>query len=127
MALTHVTTVRNTLAEAIRTAVDTGGGTAILRIEDSTGPTTLMDFNLLDPAYGAPAAGTITLNGTPIGSTAVGSGTADRFLVFSKASSEVFRGTVTGTGGGGDLEIDNPNIVVGQTGSLDSHNYSASA
>ncbi len=127
MALTHVTAVRNTLANAITTAVDAGAGTAVMRIEDSTGPTTLVDFNLQDPSYGAAAGGTITLNGTPIGATASGTGTADRFLVLSQGGSEVFRGTVTGSGGGGDIEVDNPNIVSGQTASLDSHTYSSSA
>lgn len=128
MALTHVTSVRNALADQIDTLVNTGAGTeGDIIIEQSSGPTTLVTINFQDPAFGAAASGTITLQGVPLSNTAAATGTADRFQVRDQNDAEVFRGTVTATSGGGDIELDNTSISSGQTVQIDSLTYSASA
>ena len=83
MSITHLTALRTILANAVATHVDTGSGTAKVRIRDSS--TTLVDFNLADPAFGAGAvSGVITLASTPISATAVADGDADNFQIVNQ-------------------------------------------
>lgn len=129
MAITHSTATRNAQADATDDQVnsgttDTEGDFAVI---ESTGPTDLIVFALNDPAFGAAASGQITLNGTPISATAAATGTADEFEVRDKDNAKVYGGTVTGTGGGGDVEIDNTSVSSGQSAELSSHSYSAAA
>lgn len=127
MAITHSTTARDALADQVDSLVN--GGTTDAQgdfvVQESAGPTDLIEFNLQDPAFGAAATGTITLAGTPISTTASATGTADQFEVRDKDNAMVYTGTVTATGGGGDVEIDNTSVESGQSAELSSHSYSA--
>ena len=125
MAITHATGVRNTLADLIDTLVNTGAGTAVLKLRDAT--TDIVSFNLAATAFGAASGGTITLASTPIAGTAGASGDVDGFQVLDKDGNLVFSGTVTATGGGGDIEITNISVANGQGCSLTSFTYSAPA
>lgn len=125
MAVTHPTASRDHLADAHDDYVNTGAGTAVLRLRDST--TTLGDFNLANPAFGASSSGTITLASTPISATASGTGTADNYQVINRNGDIAHAGSVTITGGGGDVTADNPSIVSGQGLSLDSFTYTAAS
>jgi len=123
MALTHSTTARNALADQIDTLVNTGAGTAKMRIKTSA-DAVLVEFSLQNPAFGAAANGQITLNGTPISATASATGTAAKFDVLDRNGSMVFEGSV-GTSGA-DAIIDNTSISSGQTVNLNSLTYTAS-
>ena len=126
MSLTHATAVRNALADLIDSLVNTGAGTAVLEILD--GATVLASFDLENPAFGAASSGTITLAGTTLSdASADNSGTADGFQVKDRDGTVIFSGTVTGSGGGGDVEADNTSITAGQSVDLTSFTYSASA
>lgn len=125
MAVTHPTASRNALADAHDDYVNTGAGTAVLRLLDGTN--TLGDFSLSDPAFGAAASGTITLASTPISATATGTGTCDGYQLINKDGNIAHAGSVTITSGGGDIEIDNTSIISGQGLSLASFTYSAPA
>jgi hypothetical protein len=125
MAVTHPTVSRNYLADAHDDYVNTGAGTAVLRLRDGT--TTLGDFDLANPAFGAAAAGVITLASTPIAATASGTGTADNYQVINRNGDIAHAGSVTISGGGGDVTADNPSIVSGQGLSLDSFTYTAAS
>ena len=61
------TSLRNTLADAIDTAV---GATGSARFQNTAQTQTFATCNLSNPAFGAAATGTITLSGTPTEATA---------------------------------------------------------
>jgi len=126
MALTHSTAMRNVLADAVDTAINTGSGTATLVIKDSS--TVLATINLQNPAFGASSSGTITLAGVPLeDSSADATGTADSFDIEDRDGTVVVSGTVTATSGGGDIELDNTSINATQSVSITSLTYSAPA
>jgi hypothetical protein len=125
MSITHVTALRSAIADLVDTTVNTGAGTAKLRIRD--GSTTLVDFDLQNPAFGAAASGVITLQGTPIAAQAVADGEADNFQILDRNGGLVLSGSVTATSGGGDIEVTNTNIATDQDCSLDSLTYTAPA
>lgn len=127
MAITHPTAARNALADEIDALVNTGSTDAqgdFVILDDTTD---LIEFELSDPAFGAAAGGTITLAGTPKSATAGATGTADKFEVRNKDNTVIYTGTVTGDGGGGDVEIDNTSVASGQSAELTSHSYTAPA
>lgn len=125
MALTHVTAVRNTLANAIATAVDAGPTAGQLVIMTS-GDVEVATLTFSDPAFGAADTGAITANAITSDTSATG-GTAALFKVTDSTGAEVYRGTVTATGGGGDLELSSLTIGAGDTVSVSSLVYTASA
>ena len=128
MAISHATSARNALANTIDDQVNAGTTDAQgdFVVIESSGPTDLIEFNLQDPAFGSASSGQITLAGTPISTTASTSGTADKFEVRDKDNAMVYDGTVTATGGGGDVQIDNTDVASGQSAELSSHAYTAS-
>jgi len=126
MTVTHATTTRDALANQIDALVNTGAGTAVLRIRQST--TAVVNFNLQNPAFGDASSGVITLNGVPIVANAVAAGAAvDNFQLLDRGGAVVLSGSVTATGGGGDIEVTNTNIASGQECSLESLTYTAPA
>ncbi len=129
MALTHSTTARNNMMDGIDDAVNAGStdAQADFVFIESTGPTDLAEINLQDPAFGASSSGTIDIAGTPLSTTAGADGIVDTFEIRDKDNSVVIDGTVTGTGSGGDVEIDNTDINSGQTVKLDSYSETAPA
>ncbi|MCA9367967.1 hypothetical protein KC887_06955 [Candidatus Kaiserbacteria bacterium] len=125
MALTHVTAVRNALADAINTAVNAGSGAGQLVIMTS-GDVEVATLTMSDPAFGAASSGAITANAITSDTSATG-GTAALFKVQDSDANEVYRGTVTATGGGGDLELSSLAIGSGDTVAVSSLVYTASA
>lgn len=128
MALTHTSAVRNSLANVVGDAHDAGSGTAVIRLRDSTTP--VVDFDLANPAFDtapATAAGVITLEATPIAAAADDDGVVDNFISLDRNGTQVLAGSVTATGMGGDIEVTNTNIALGQDCSLESLTYTAAA
>lgn len=125
MALTHVTAVRNTLADAIDDAVNAGAGAGTLEFQTS-GDVEVATLTFSDPAFGAASSGTITA-GTITDDTNATGGTVSKFRIFDSSSTEVLSGTVTATGGGGDIELSSVSVGAGDTVSLTSLTYTASA
>lgn len=127
MAISHSTSARNAMADSVDDTVNAGttdaGGDFV--IIESAGPTDLVSMILQDPAFGAAASGVITLAGTPLSNTADATGTADKFELRDRDNGLVVDGTVTATGGGGDVEIDNTSIASGQTVELTSLTWTA--
>jgi hypothetical protein len=111
------TASRNAMANAFNTLVNTGAGTASIRLLN--GATVLVTFPLPNPAFGAAATGTITLLGTPINATAV-AGTAtipNGFEIVDRGGAVVASGPVTT----GDA------ITSGQTVTLSSYTLTVNA
>lgn len=115
--------VRNARLDAIETAI---GVSAKLQIwtgsmpascaTASSGTKILEDALASDWAANA-ASGSKSFNGTPIAGTGINSGgTAGYFrIVDSTGATCHMQGTITATGGGGDMTIDNTSIANGQT------------
>jgi hypothetical protein len=124
MALGYAEPLRNARLDAITTRA---GSSALLRIYQGTRPstggtaTTLL-VQLTCNATFAPAAsgGQLTLNAITAGE-AVETDTATWFrIVQSGGSTHVMDGSVTGTGGGGDMELSSTSIISGGTVSITS-------
>lgn len=126
MALTHVTAVRNALANACVDLVDAGSGDANGDLVIMTsGDVEVATLACANPAFGAASSGTATANAIADDTSATG-GTAAKFKFQDRDNGEVFRGSVTATGGGGDIELDNVTVGAGVTVSMTSFTYSAS-
>jgi hypothetical protein len=88
---------RNSIADAFDTTINTGAGTAVLRLKNAA--TVLVSFNLQNPAFGAASTGTITLAGTTLSGTAVaGTATAvDNYDILDRNAASQWAGAVTGS------------------------------
>lgn len=120
MAITHGATIRDTMANDVGNAL--ANGKCVLK----EGATVICTIALGATPFGAASGGTITLNGTPSG-TASASTTngVDTFEMQDSGGAIVYTGTVTVTGGGGDMEISNTTIVANETVTITSHSYTA--
>lgn len=66
------------------------------------------------PAYSAASGGTAA-SAAIANATAVATGTVGHYRDKASGGTAVCDGVVTGTGGGGDMTLDNPAVVSGQT------------
>jgi hypothetical protein len=124
MTLSFSDALRNARANAITTAVDAGSGAGILEIRTGSKPaspddaatgTLLASVTLNDPSFGASSDGVITLDVDPTiaDASADATGTAAHFRIKTSAGAGVVDGTVTATGGGGDLTLNTVSLVAG--------------
>lgn len=119
MSLGMATALRNARLDAITTFAGNG---ALLRIYDGTQPATggaattkLAELTCGSPFAAGAAAGVLTLGAIAQDSAADASGNASWFrIVKSDGTTHVLDGTVTATGGGGDLELVTVSITAGQ-------------
>lgn len=125
MALQHTTAIRDGLANYIATqaAAGTTNPTPQLVLETSGG-VEVATLNMSVTPYGAASGGSITAAAISPDTDATG-GTVARFRVLNRDGTEVYRGTVTAVGGGGDLELSSLAIGAGDTVSVSSLIYSA--
>lgn len=126
MAITHSTAAKQASTNAITALVDAGVGAGYFTLTTS-GDAVLVTIPFSDPAFGtADANGLATADVTPaLSAAASGSGDAAKVKVYDSADTLIFSGTVTATGGGGDLTLDNVNIASGQTVTISSFTYNA--
>lgn len=113
--------VRNATLSAIETEV---GANPKLTVSSGTIPsdcagantgTVLATLTLPSDWLGAPGLGSIQLSGTWQDLSADASGTASYFRLFDNAGTTChMQGTITATGAGGDMQLDNTNIAAGQ-------------
>lgn len=121
MAITLATATRNAKVAAAVGRLDAGTGPGVIQIRSGTRPvsandaatgTLLATVTLIDPAFGAPVAGIATL-ADPAAVTAVATSTASWFRAMDSAGATAWDGTVTATGGGGDLTLTTTSITTG--------------
>lgn len=121
MAIRLAVAARNAAADAVVDLIDAGPAAGTLKIYSGSLPanpdttpagTLLATVAWADPAFGAAATGVATAT-DPAAVTAVASGTAAVFLVEDSTGANVFDGTVTATGGGGDLQLATTTITSG--------------
>lgn len=126
MAVTTATALRNVLADAVNNYINTtGAGTAQTVLLESA--VTVVAFDEENPAFGAASGGTITLEGTPIAAAAVAAGEVDNAILTDRNGDMALACSVTATGMGGDITVNNVNIANGQVCSLESLTYTAPA
>lgn len=122
MAIQLSASARNARLDAIETTV---GVSAKLQMYSGSMPancaTAASGTKLLEDALASDWAanasgGSKSLNNTPISGTSLATGTAGYFrIVDSTGATCHMQGTITATGGGGDMTIDNTSIASGQT------------
>jgi hypothetical protein len=122
MAIQFSVPVRNARLDAIETAI---GASAVMKIRTGAAPascatadsgTVLATVTLPSDWMAAAASGSKSMSGTWQDTSADASGTAGHFRIYDSAGTTChLQGTVTATGGGGDLQVDNVNFAVGQS------------
>ncbi|MEU4224300.1 hypothetical protein AB0F17_08405 [Nonomuraea sp. NPDC026600] len=127
MAIRIATASRNAAADAIA-ALASGGsveirtGTQPATAQDTATGTLLATVTLATPAYSGAATGVAALASTPRTATGVADGTAGWCRVKGSGGATVFDGSVTTTGGGGQLELATTTISTGLTINVTSGN-----
>lgn len=121
MALQYSVAVRNARLDAIETAI---GTSAILKIRSGAAPascatadsgTVLATLNLPSDWMAAASAGSKAKSGTWEDTSADNTGTAAHFRLYASDGVTCHaQGTVTITGGGGDMTVDNTSFASGQ-------------
>ena len=116
MAVTYTTTVKTARMQAVADAINGGAGAGKLVIGTTGMAATLATLTLTDPC-GAVANGVLTLDFDPdISATAGNTGVAAAAKIVTSDDADVITGlTVTATGAGGDITMDNTSINSGQT------------
>jgi hypothetical protein len=122
MALQFSAAVRDAENDAIETAV---GVSAVLKIRTGAPPanvatadsgTVLATLTLPSDWMAASSAGAKAKSGTWQDTSADAAGTAAHFRIYaSNGTTAHIQGTVTASGGGGDLTLDNTSIALAQT------------
>jgi hypothetical protein len=132
MALQYSATVRNAQLDAFETAI---GASAVLKIRSGSAPadcatadsgTVLATLSLPSDWMAAASAGSKAKSGTWEDATADATGTAAHFRVYASDGTTCHaQGTVTATGGGGDMTLDNTSIASGQKVTITTFTISA--
>lgn len=122
MAIQLSTTVRNARLDAIETAI---GTTPVLKIRSGSAPancgtadsgTVLVTATLPSDWMAAASSGSKALSGTWQDTSADATGTAAHFRLYASDGTTChMQGTVTATGGGGDLTLDSTSITATQS------------
>ncbi len=131
MAISIDATARTAMVDAVVDLVDAGGtGTLEIRTGTAADPdsaptgTLLATLTFSATAFGAASddgtTATATANAITDDTSADATDTAGHFVVKSGGGNVVMTGTVTATGGGGDLELNTVSIVTGNTVSVTS-------
>lgn len=121
MAIQLSAAVRNARLDAVETAI---GASAILKIRTGAPPanvaasatgTVLATVALPSDWMAAASGGTKAKSGTWEDTSADATGTAAHFeITASDGTTRHMQGTVTATGGGGDMTVDNTSFAAGQ-------------
>jgi hypothetical protein len=130
MALAFATTLRNSMLDQIKTALDAGGAAGKLRIYDGSRPATggsvttlLAELTFSFASAGAAAAGVLTFSAITQDASADATGTATWFRLVTSAAVFVADGNV-GTSGS-DLNLTTTSIVATQPVSISSATITA--
>ena len=122
MAITHNTSLRNNVRTRIISEL--GSGTAKLLIQTSASATLATISTLNVTATGT--AGEMELADTGGGNmedTNVSAGTAAKFVLQDTTGTDQILGTVTATGGGGDIELSSTAFSAGDAVRINSFSY----
>ena len=124
MAVTHPTDVRNGIADYVVDLIDAGGAGNIKFQNGGQNDSTVATLTFSSTAFGAASNGIATAAAIT-DDTNCNAGTVTKFTVFSGAGDSCFTGSVTATGGGGDIILSSTAIGAGDTISISSLTYEA--
>lgn len=132
MAFQFSTTARNAALDAIETAI---GTSAVLKIRSGSVPadcgtadagSVLATLTLPSDWLAAASGGSKSKSGTWEDASADATGTAAHFRIYASDGTTVhMQGTITATGGGGDMTLDNTSIASAQQVTITSFTLSA--
>jgi hypothetical protein len=132
MAVQLSTSVRNAILDAIESTINTS---AVLKIRTGSQPancaaadsgTVLATLNLPSDWLAAAGSGAKAKSGTWSDSSADASGTAAHWRLYASDGTTCHaQGTITATGGGGDIEIDSTAITAGQVVTVSAFQFNA--
>ncbi len=122
MAISISLLARNASGNAIVTLIDNGSanpngfmeirtGSKPATPQDSATGTLLATLSFSNPAFGSFSGGAATANAISPDTSVDATGLASWFRIYNRDSQAVLDGTITATGGGGDLEFDNVNFI----------------
>ncbi|MFA5952300.1 MAG: hypothetical protein WC807_18685 [Hyphomicrobium sp.] len=121
MALKYSDTVKDARLDALETAIGTA---AVLKIRSGAAPTNITDadsgtvlatLSLPSDWMAAASGGVKAKSGTWQDASADATGTAEHFRIYaSDGTTQHIQGTVTVTGGGGDMTVQNVSFASGQ-------------
>jgi len=131
MTLQYASALRDAQLDAIETHI---GTSPILRIRTGTVPanvaaadagTVLAELTLPSDWLAAASSGSKAKSGTWEDTSADATGTAAHFRIYTSGGTAKIQGTVTITGGGGDMTVDNTSFATGQQFTITSFTISA--
>lgn len=132
MTLQLSTAVRNAMLDSVETTI---GTSAVLKIRTGSAPancgtadsgTVLATLNLPSDYMAAASSGSKAKSGTWEDTSADATGTAAHFRLYASDGTTCHaQGTVTATGGGGDLTVDNTSFAAGQSFTITSFTITA--
>jgi hypothetical protein len=121
MAITLSDVVRNAMLDAIETAIGAAAkvkirsGAAPTHVSDASTGTVLATITCPSDWMAAAVSGAKAKSGTWEDTSADATGAAAHFEIDASDGTTVhIRGTVTATGGGGDMTVDNTSFAAGQ-------------
>lgn len=132
MTVQFSTTVRNAQLDAIETAIGTSAvvrfytGSAPANCAASESGTLLVEFDLASDWAANASGGSKALNNLPVSATASAGGTIGHYRIYESTKTTCHeQGTITATGGGGDMTVDNVSVASGQTVNITSKTQTA--
>ena len=127
MALTHTTAARNAAVDGVVDLIDAGSTDANGDLVIMTsGDVEVAILAMANPAFGA-ASSAVATAGTITDDTNATGGTAAKFKIQDRDNTEIVQGSVTATGGGGDIELSSVTIGATDTVSMSSLTYTGGA
>jgi len=123
MAVTHPTTVRNAIADAVVDSIDTGGAGSL--IFQTSGDVEVATLIFSATAFGAASGGTATAAAITSDTNATG-GTVAKFKIQNGSAADAGFAGAVGTSGS-DINLSSLSVGAGDTVSMSSLTYTAPA
>lgn len=119
MALTIAVATRALMLDGFEDSMEVGASTANFTVYQNA--TSLAVFPLDSTPFGAAVNDSIVAAATPISSTGTEvAGKANKFIITNQNGDTVLTGTISGIGGGGDIETPNLTVTAAATQTLNS-------
>lgn len=134
MAISNSTTFKNAIAQAFETAIGASGritfysGTIPATADTALSGNTVIAQAIVPSAdfMANPSSGVAALSATLTDASADNTGTMTFFRWETSAGACIQQGSVTATGGGGDITFASTSVTAGQTLNLTAYNVTAS-